>query len=60
MAEGFWEKEARSAAARCENQARTILKLLTPREQAAVDLRRLDDRKRWEHLFSLNVWKPVK
>lgn len=24
MAEGFWEKEARAAEARCENQARTI------------------------------------
>ena len=41
-------------------RAKPGLKLLTPREQAAVDLRRLDDRRRWEYLFSLNVWKPTK
>lgn len=34
------------------------LKQQTPQEKTKTDLRTLSDRKRWEYLFSLNVWKP--
>lgn len=36
------------------------LKQLTPIEQKAVKRMTAADRQRWEHLFSLNVWKPSK
>lgn len=34
------------------------LKQLTPYEQRIVAERLADHKKRWEYLFSLNVWKP--
>lgn len=34
------------------------LKALTPYEQRIVAERLADHKKRWEYLFSLNVWKP--
>lgn len=34
------------------------LKQQTPNEKLKTDLRTLSDRKRWEYLFSLNVWRP--
>lgn len=34
------------------------LKQQTPVEKRITDLRTLSDRKRWEYLFSLNVWRP--
>jgi hypothetical protein len=34
------------------------LKQQTPNEKLKTDLRTLTDRKRWEYLFSLNVYKP--
>lgn len=43
-----------------EARAKPGLKLQTPHESTKTDLRRLSDRKRWEYLFSLNVWKPTK
>ena len=36
------------------------LKALTPAERRIVAERLADHRRRWEHLFSLNVWKPIK
>jgi hypothetical protein len=36
------------------------LKQLTPAEQRIVAERLADHRKRWEYLFSLNLWKPSK
>jgi len=36
------------------------LKALTPYEQRTVADRLVEHRKRWEHLFSLNAWKPAK
>lgn len=36
------------------------LKQQTPVEKRTTDLRTLSDRKRWEYLFSLNVWKPTR
>ena len=41
-------------------RARPGLKLQTELEERKTDIRRLSNRKRWEHLFSLNVWKPSK
>ena len=43
-----------------EALARPGLKLQTPYESKKTELRTLSDRKRWEYLFSLNVWKPSK
>ena len=40
--------------------SRPALKQLTPYEQRIVAERLADHRKRWEYLFSLNVWKPSK
>jgi hypothetical protein len=40
--------------------SRPALKQLTPHEQRIVAERLADHRKRWEYLFSLNVWKPSK
>jgi hypothetical protein len=40
--------------------SRPGLKQLTPSEQRIVAERLADHRKRWEYLFSLNVWKPAK
>ena len=37
---------------------RPSLKQLTPIEQARLAKATAEDRKRWEYLFSLNVWKP--
>ena len=34
------------------------LKQLTPAERKVVEQRLSDHRKRWEYLFSLNVFKP--
>ena len=34
------------------------LKQLTPSERKIVAERIADHKKRWEYLFSLNVWKP--
>ena len=39
---------------------RPSLKQLTPIEQARLAKATAADRQRWEHLFSLNVWKPSK
>lgn len=36
------------------------LKQLTPAERRIVSERIADHRKRWEHLFSLNVFKPTR
>jgi hypothetical protein len=36
------------------------LKQLTPIERKVVEERLADHKKRWEYLFSLNVWKPSK
>ena len=47
--------KAKSAA---EARATPGLKLQTPLEANKTDLRLLSDAKRWEYLFSLNVWKP--
>jgi hypothetical protein len=38
--------------------SRPGLKALTPYEQRTVADRLADHKKRWEHLFSLNAWKP--
>jgi hypothetical protein len=40
--------------------SRPGLKQLTPYERKVVAERIADHRKRWEYLFSLNVWKPSK
>lgn len=48
---------AKSAA---EVRARPGLKQQTPLEKQKTDLRTLSDLERWKHLFSLNVWKPIK
>ena len=40
--------------------ARPGLKQQTPAEKQITETTILLDRKRWEYLFSLNVWKPVK
>ena len=34
------------------------LKQQTPVEKRKTAVGLYEDRKRWEHLFSLNVWKP--
>lgn len=34
------------------------LKQLTPIERKVYEERLADHKKRWEYLFSLNVWKP--
>ena len=34
------------------------LKQLTPAERKVYEERLADHKKRWEYLFSLNVWKP--
>ena len=39
-------------------RSRPGLKQLTPAERRIVAERLADHRKRWEHLFSLNLWKP--
>lgn len=49
--------KAKSAA---EARATPGLKMQTPLEARRTDRRILSDRKRWEYLFSLNVWKPIK
>ena len=49
--------KAKSAA---EARATPGLKLQTPLEANKTDLHLLSDAKRWEYLFSLNVWKPSK
>jgi hypothetical protein len=36
------------------------LKALTPAERRIVEERLADHRKRWEYLFSINLWKPSK
>ena len=36
------------------------LKQLTPIERKVVEERLADHKKRWEYLFSINVWKPSK
>ncbi len=36
------------------------LKQLTPWERKVVAERLADHRKRWEYLFSINLWKPSK
>ena len=36
------------------------LKMLTPLEQKTVIRHIADNKQRWEHLFSLNKWKPQK
>jgi len=36
------------------------LKMLTPIERKVVEERLADHRKRWEYLFSINLWKPSK
>jgi len=36
------------------------LKALTPAERKIVAECVADMRKRWEHLFSINLWKPSK
>ena len=41
-------------------RSRPGLKQLTPAEKRIVEERLADHRKRWEYLFSLNVWKPSK
>jgi hypothetical protein len=43
-----------------EARATPGLKLQTPFEAKKTDTRALSNRKRWEYLFSLNVWKPIK
>jgi hypothetical protein len=40
--------------------SRPGLKQLTPIERKVVEARLADHNKRWEYLFSLNVWKPSK
>jgi hypothetical protein len=45
---------AKSAA---EARATPGLKLQTPLEYTKTDLRLLSNVKRWEYLFSLNVWQ---
>ena len=49
---------AKAAKSPAEARAKPGLKLQTPLEAQRTDLRTLSDRKRWEYLFSLNVWKP--
>ena len=41
-------------------RARPGLKLQTMLEERKTDLRLLSNAKRWEYLFSLNVWKLSK
>jgi hypothetical protein len=36
------------------------LKQLTPEERKVVAERIADHKKRWEYLFSINLWKPAK
>ena len=50
---------ARSKAA-AKALAHPGLKQQTPNEKLKTDLRSISDRERWKHLFSLNVWKPIK
>ena len=50
---------ARSKAA-AEARAHPGLKQQTPNEKMKTDLHLLSDCQRWEYLFSLNVWKPIK
>jgi len=45
---------------RRQERSRPGLKQLTPAEKRIVAERLADHRKRWEYLFSLNVWKPSK
>jgi hypothetical protein len=40
-------------------RSRPGLKALTPAERKVVEERLAEHRKRWEHLFSLNAWKPA-
>ena len=40
--------------------SRPGLKQLTPIERKVVEARLADHKKRWEYLFSINVWKPSK
>ena len=49
---------AKAAKSPAEARANPGLKLQTPLEAQRTDLRTLSDRKRWQYLFSLNVWKP--
>jgi hypothetical protein len=41
-------------------RSRPGLKALTPWERKVVEERLDEHKKRWEYLFSLNVWKPAK
>jgi hypothetical protein len=41
-------------------RSRPGLKALTPAERKVVEERLADHKKRWEYLFSINLWKPVK
>lgn len=43
---------------RRQERLRPGLKQLTPAERKIVVERIADHKKRWEYLFSLNVWKP--
>ena len=40
--------------------SRPGLKALTPAERRIVAAHHKANAKRWEHLFSLNAWKPAK
>ena len=51
---------AKAAKSPAEARATPGLKLQTPLEAKRTDLRLLSNAKRWEYLFSLNVWKPSK
>jgi hypothetical protein len=51
---------AKAAKSPAEARAKPGLKLQTPFEAKRTDLRKLSNVKRWENLFSLNVWKPIK
>ena len=41
-------------------RSRPGLKQLTPAERKVVEERLAEHRKRWEYLFSLNVFKPTR
>ena len=51
---------SRKPQKRRPERSRPGLKALTPSERKVVEERLAEHRKRWEYLFSLNVFKPAR
>lgn len=51
---------ARRSKSAAKALAHPGLKQQTPNERIKTEARTRSDRERWEYLFSLNVWKPIK